>query len=58
MDRPLTKQDLREGSPTYGATAVKLPDNSPLGEWGYMTLDRGGGFLTAAQVAAWTDTTP
>lgn len=55
MERPPTKQDLREGSLTFGAVAVKLPDNSPLAEYGYMTLNRGGGFCSAAEIAEWTD---
>lgn len=49
--------DFPEGAvkqdPVSKAIAVKLPAGSPLGEWGYMSLDRGGGFLTSAQVAAW-----
>ena len=58
MDRPDARQDLRPGSPTFGAVAVKLPENSPLGEWGYMTLAQGGGFLPTAKVADWQPMIP
>lgn len=55
MEIPPVRQDRRPESPTFGAIAVKLPDGSPLGEWGFMTLTSGGGFLPASQVAAWTE---
>ena len=55
---PETRQDQREGSPTFGAVAVRLPAGSPLGEWGYMTLNSGGGFASESQVSEWTVLTP
>lgn len=56
---PEVRQDQREGSPTFGASAHKLPETSPhylagRQEWGYMTSDNGGGFASDAQVADWT----
>lgn len=58
MEAPQCKQDRREGSATFGAVAVKLPEGSPLGEFGFMTLNQGGGFIPASQVAEWTDLVP
>lgn len=51
---PEVRQDRREGSRTFGAVAVKLPDGSPFGEWAVMTTTSGGSFTTAATVAGWT----
>lgn len=56
MDRPLTYQDLREGSPTFGAVAVQLPDGSSLGVYGVMTTDRGGSFPRS--IEGWTPLEP
>ncbi|MCV7208421.1 hypothetical protein [Mycolicibacterium canariasense] len=50
---PEVRQDQDPESMTFGAIAVKLPDGSPLGEWGYMTTNAGGGFCRAARVADW-----
>ncbi|WP_349318850.1 hypothetical protein [Mycolicibacterium canariasense] len=58
MMRPAVYQDLREDSPTFGAVAVKLPDGSTLGDYGAMTLDRGGSFPRAERIAGWTLMTP
>lgn len=51
---PEVRQDQREGSPTFGAVAVKQELGSPLGEWAYMSTKTGGGGCTAAQVKDWT----
>lgn len=51
---PEVRQDQREGSPTFGAVAVKFPEGSPLGQWGVMTLNSGGSFVRDEQVAEWT----
>lgn len=51
---PEVRQDQRDGSRTFGAVAVKLPDGSPLGEWAVMTTTSGGSFTPAATVADWT----
>lgn len=50
---PEVRQCRDESSPLFGAVAVKLPDGSPLGEYGVMTLKRGGHFAEAAEVADW-----
>jgi hypothetical protein len=50
---PEVRQDCRLKSRTFGAVAVKLPDGSALGEYGVMTVDRGGSFATADQVKDW-----
>lgn len=49
MKMPVVKQD-----PKTGSVAVKLPAGSSLGDWGVMTTDRGGAFLTDEQVRDWT----
>ena len=54
MESPEVRQDQREGSLTFGAVAVKLPEGSPLGEWGYMSLNSGGGFTSTTKVVDWT----
>lgn len=41
--------------PVSKTVAVKLPDGSPLGDWGFMSLNAGGGFISNAQVADWID---
>ena len=51
---PETRQDCRPKSNTFGAVAVKLPAGSALGDYGVMTVDRGGSFATADQVEDWT----
>lgn len=58
MDRPAAKQCIDESSIDFGAVAVKLPDNSPLGEYGVMTVNRGGDFRSSKQVESWADLTP
>lgn len=58
MERPRTYQDLREDSPTFGAVAVKLPEGSTLGDYGAMTLDRGGNYPRAARIEGWTELAP
>ncbi|GAS94441.1 putative uncharacterized protein [Mycolicibacterium canariasense] len=58
MNRPEVYQDLREDSPTFGAVAVKLPDGSTLGDYGAMTLDRGGSYPRAERLAGWTRMVP
>lgn len=50
---PEVRQDCRPGSSSYGAVAVRL-HNSPLGEYGVMTVDRGGSFARFEQVKDWT----
>ncbi|MCV7255700.1 hypothetical protein H7J86_26395 [Mycobacterium hackensackense] len=57
-ERPLTYQDLREDSPTFGAIAVKRYDGHPLGDYGVMTIDAGGGGVKEVQLAGWTLTVP
>lgn len=50
--------DLRPESTTFGAIAVRLPAGSVLGEYGVMTLDRGGHFWPAEKVEGWTELVP
>ncbi|SCX06047.1 hypothetical protein [Mycolicibacterium fluoranthenivorans] len=58
MERPRTYQDLREDSPTFGAVAVKLPEGNALGDFGAMTLDRGGSYPRAPRIEGWTELVP
>lgn len=41
--------------PVSKTVAVKLPAGSPLGDWGFMSLTAGGGFLAESEVTDWTD---
>ena len=54
---PEVRQDQRPESRTFRAVAVQIPPDSPLaafGEWAVMTLDAGGAYVAAGQVADWT----
>lgn len=57
---PRVYQCIDENSIDFGAVAVKLPDGSPLGAYGVMTLNRGGDFRTVEQIEgsdSWTSLT-
>lgn len=61
MTFPEVLQDRREGSATFGAVAVRLPETSPLGDYGVFQpgtdaqpLRAGGNFVPASRVADWT----
>lgn len=41
--------------PVTGATALKQPPGSQLGEWGIMTLGGGGHYWPTELVADWVD---
>lgn len=56
--RPITFQDLREDSPTFGAIAVALPAENSLGDYAVMTLDRGGSYPRAERIEGWTPLVP
>lgn len=58
MQPPRYYADLREDSPTWGAVAVQLPEGSSLGDYGVMTLDRGGSYPRAERIEGWTLLTP
>jgi len=55
---PEVRQCQDESSPLFGAVALKLPEGSPLGEYGVMTLNRGGHFATAGEVENWAQIQP
>lgn len=53
FELPEVRQCVDPESIDFGAVAVKLPEGSPLGEYGVMTRNRGGDFRTAEQLQDW-----